>query len=126
MMASNKTAALGWLGAQPEGSTLATTMASITDLQFRGLQLWLINLLPTWGSLVYNSWLTQGGGGLLTTRPVYDLLYGAVIAALPNAAVVGWWVGVAVCIVCAVGGRWKAWHTAYSRAAGVTSLLLKL
>lgn len=76
MMAPNKTAALGWLGAQPGGATLAADMAGISDLQFKGLQLWLINLLPTWGSLVYNSWLNQGGGGLLTTRPVYDLLYG--------------------------------------------------
>ena len=76
MMAPNKTAALAWLGAQPGGAPLAVGMAGLTDLQFKGLQLWLINLLPTWGSLVYNSWLTQGGGGLLTTRPVYDLLYG--------------------------------------------------
>jgi hypothetical protein len=76
MMAPNKTAALAWLGAQPGGAPLAVGMAGITDLQFKGLQLWLINLLPTWGSLVFNSWLTQGGGGLLTTRPVYDLLYG--------------------------------------------------
>lgn len=60
-------------------------------LQWGALKLWLINLLPTWGKLVYTSWLHDvansddpadpannkpGRGGLVVTKSVYELLYG--------------------------------------------------
>ena len=77
MSSPSKAVALGWLGMQGgAAASQAATLAALTDQQFKALQLWLISLLPTWGSLVYTTWLHSGGGGLLTTRTVYDLLFG--------------------------------------------------
>lgn len=47
----------------------------------QALQLWTINLLPTWGRLMYQGWVAGpdpegGSSGLLVTRSVRDLLYG--------------------------------------------------
>ncbi|KAI3426439.1 hypothetical protein D9Q98_008807 [Chlorella vulgaris] len=82
MMSPDKASALGWLGAQGgDSAARAAAMSSLTDLQFKGLQLYLISLLPTWGKLVYTTWLHQGqsgpgAAGLVVTRPVQQLLYG--------------------------------------------------
>ena len=82
MMAPSKAAALAWLGAQGGASAgQAADMASLTDLQFRSLQLYLISLLPSWGKLVYTTWIHvgqagPGAGGLVVTRTVEQLLYG--------------------------------------------------
>lgn len=82
MMSPDKASALGWLGAQGgDFAARAAAMSSLTDLQFKGLQLYLISLLPTWGKLVYTTWLHQGqsgpgAAGLVVTRPVQQLLYG--------------------------------------------------
>ena len=77
MSSPSKAVALGWLGMQGGAAAAqAATLAALTDQQFKALQLWLISLLPTWGSLVYTTWLHSGGGGLLTTRTVFDLLFG--------------------------------------------------
>ncbi len=82
MMSPNKDAALAWLGAQPGNSAAqAADMASLTDLQFKALQLYLISLLPSWGKLVYVTWVHLGQpgpglGGIVVKRTVSQILYG--------------------------------------------------
>ena len=83
-------------------SSLAATLTA----PLQALKLWAINLLPTWGRLMYQGWVSgedqQGGSsGLLVTRPVRELLYGA----LPVGGV-GWCCerGLGV----PVGWRWVA------------------
>ncbi|PRW44956.1 croquemort-like mating [Chlorella sorokiniana] len=54
---------------------------TLTDGQFQALKLWTINLLPTWGRLMYQGWVAGpdargGSSGLLARRPVRELLYG--------------------------------------------------
>jgi hypothetical protein len=82
ILAPDRATALGWLAAQGgDSAARAAAMAPLTDLQFRALQLYLINLLPTWGKLVYATWLHQGqagpgAAGIVVSRPVRQLLYG--------------------------------------------------
>lgn len=59
----------------------AADLAPLTDAAWAAMKLWLINLLPTWGRLVYTTWLHAGqagpgAGGLFVTKTVRELLYG--------------------------------------------------
>lgn len=79
---------------------------AVTPEQYSALRLWLIWLLDSWGALVYRSWVSRGLGpqqpgapaiGLLASRPVRELLYGA---------------RGCVRVVRGVGGRVGAWQCA--------------
>lgn len=74
-----------WCPFMPIGLTQAWLLPCTMIAASQALKLWTINLLPTWGRLMYQGWVTgedqQGGSsGLLVTRPVRELLYGALPA----------------------------------------------
>ncbi|KAL4448196.1 hypothetical protein ABPG75_005415 [Micractinium tetrahymenae] len=80
LMQANRTAALSLMAPNLTASE-AADLAPLTDGAWAAMKLWLINLLPTWGKLVYVSWLHAnqpgpGVGGLFVTKTVRELLYG--------------------------------------------------
>lgn len=109
----NRAAALAALSATGQlDAQVAVLQAGLTDAQHQALQLWLINLLPTWGRLLYMGWVKApptgaASSGLLVTRPVRQLLYGVREGR-------GVWVAIGVGSVCARGPQ-VAWLPAISR-----------
>ncbi|KAL4418953.1 hypothetical protein ABPG77_001775 [Micractinium sp. CCAP 211/92] len=80
LMQADRAAALALMAPSLSASE-AADLAPLTDAAWNAMKLWLINLLPTWGRLVYTSWLHAGqagpgAGGLFVTKTVRELLYG--------------------------------------------------
>lgn len=80
LMQADRAAALALMAPSLSASE-AADLAPLTDAAWNAMKLWLINLLPTWGRLVYTSWLHAGqagpgAGGLFVTKSVRELLYG--------------------------------------------------
>ena len=114
----NMTAVLGWAqAALPPLAAQAATLAGpggLTQAQYSALRLWLIWLLDTWGAVTYRGWLLRPQraegpvAGLLVSRPVRELLYGAWCRHLAAAAVQA----AARCV--------GAWHSPHSKPAPPT------
>lgn len=75
-MQLNKTAAVALMTPAQQ-----TAMAGVSERAWKAMSLWLIELLPTWGQLVYKGFVhagqpRPGWGGVVVTRTARDLLYG--------------------------------------------------
>ena len=73
-LTSNRTAMLAGLAAA--APPLAAALAPLTDLQWNLLKGYLAGLVPTWGTLVFDTWVTGAGGGLVVTKTVNQWLFG--------------------------------------------------
>lgn len=65
---------LGAVGAISPGA--ATSLSAINNDQWPLLQGYIASLVPTWGTLVFDGWLKNGGGGMIVDKSVETWLYG--------------------------------------------------